>query len=146
LGESASALKTLEPFVVGSKEPSTVDLFNFAMAKWGADGFPTSTLFARIVAREHTLDAMPAIANHLQCFAVARWAVGDTDDAIRLTNRARNAAILTRGEQTSCWRYMNVSVETFVEDLGQFLALINGAATFPAFFRGAQNSLRPQSA
>ncbi len=103
------------------------DAFNYAMARWALDGAVDATLFDRVV--ESAKDGLSDTddANHLQCLAVAYWAVGDAETGREFVERATRKAAEER-MIFSCWRYDNVSRREFRADMQDIAALIDGDA------------------
>jgi MinD-like ATPase involved in chromosome partitioning or flagellar assembly len=135
LHDAAAALEQIATNGDATQEASLMDRFNGAMAKWAVEGVPSLDAFARVFP-----DAQPDVAdvrsaNHLQCLAVTNWAIGRHDEATQLVYRARNAATLTVGNHISCWRYLDVPTDVFLDDLAQLLSLIEGKNTQPAVVR-----------
>ena len=107
------------------------DAFNYGMAVWGASGTIQPQPFRRAVeldqsnSEETQKEETP---NYLQRMAIATWAAaGDEVAGIRYVERAQQAMTSVRGaSEFSCWRYYRVSTDTFIADLAEIRALING--------------------
>lgn len=129
LGDASDALRQLTANARDASAESLMDRFNGAMARWALEGSPTPAAFERVYPEMRTLEIRSA--NHLQCWAVAEWAVGRADQAKELVYRARTAATMGAGMHVSCWRYLELPEDAFLADLTDMLALINGAVALP---------------
>ena len=101
------------------------DSFNYAMARWAADGAVEKGLFDHVVALSQREMKDTSDANHLQCLAVAHWAVGDNGNARTFVEKANYEAERER-LIFSCWRYCNVSDREFRVDMREIASLIDG--------------------
>ena len=101
------------------------DAFNFSMAVWGNEGRVASSPFVRVVQLESSDSSESDGANYLQCLAVANWAIGEIETAVRYAKRALNEAETER-QIFSCWRYQTVRKPEFLEDLEEIMGLIGG--------------------
>ena len=111
------------------------DAFNYGMAAWGVTGRIDPDPFVRVVKMidESESESRSERPNYLQSMAVASWATGDRKAATEFEARARAAV---RGSAVSCWRYVGVPANEFLEDLNDIKALIGGDATrVPRFMR-----------
>ena len=104
---------------------SIQDSFNYAMARWAADGTVEKALFGRVVALAQTEMKDTNHANDLQCLAVAHWAIGDNETALTLVEKANYEAERER-LIFSCWRYDNVSNREFRADMKEIASLVAG--------------------
>lgn len=113
---------------------SLPDLFNFAIAEWGAQGVAPKDLFSAVVQRAGSMRRTND-PNGLQCFALARAVVGQFDEAL---DDLRRAELASRGLTWafSCWRYLTVSSAGFSEDLREMRELIQAKAEFSPPARG----------
>ena len=120
------------------KELSIELCFNYAMALWGRDGAPPEDFCQHVVdlnAAKPDADVRHSDANYQQCLAVVFWVLGQNDNAQSRISRAERI-IDDRPEQTfSCWRYLNVGPEEFLQDCEQIRQLIDGTVKKPAFMR-----------
>ena len=105
--------------------------FNYAMADWGRDGRPDQSLFERVV--ELDSDAALADVNYNQCLAVSLAVVGKLDEARERLNIARTQTEDYAPQAFSCWRYLRVNKEDFLEDLDLIQRLIEGEDVIPSF-------------
>jgi cellulose biosynthesis protein BcsQ/tetratricopeptide (TPR) repeat protein len=110
------------------------DVFNFAMAEWGATGRAPVDLFQRVI--ELTPDnATPGFGKNLcQCLAIAHWAVGKLDVAELWLRRAEHVAGDDASQSFSGWRYLQVTADEFISDLASVRKMIAGVKTLPAVF------------
>jgi MinD-like ATPase involved in chromosome partitioning or flagellar assembly len=113
---------------------STTDIpdnFNYAMGEWGATRTIPRDLFVRVV----DAPSPRRDANNFQCRALARWALGDSEGALRDC-----AAALKYLDETditfSCWRYLQVDADGFREDIGAFEQLIRTGEGLPPIIAG----------
>ena len=116
-------------------ELSIADAFNYGMAVWGAKGTVETEAFERVVELDRANGRQDESPNYLQCMAIAYWATGDNSAAIDYVERAQRAVSGIRGgTEFSCWRYLQVSAESFEADLGEIRALIDGGCSWmPSF-------------
>ncbi len=109
------------------------DAFNYGMAVWGASGTIQPQPFRRVV--ELDQPNSEETPNYLQCMAIATWAAGDEVAGIRYVERAQQAVTSMQGaSEFSCWRYYCVSTDTFIADLAEIRALINGDSSRKPLF------------
>lgn len=114
--------------------------FNYAMARWALDGKCTRALFQKVVdLNSYTPESSPG-ANYAQCMAIAHWAIGNSELADQFLERADSIA---NDWAFSCWRYLEVSKETFCQDVQSIKRMFSGEAIVPEFFARKQSlSLR----
>jgi MinD-like ATPase involved in chromosome partitioning or flagellar assembly len=112
---------------VGASAP---DLFNYAIAEWGATGEVPADLFRHLLEKEKK-DSSPG-ANRMQCFAIAHAALGDYQEARRLLESAKNHAVRESRPEFSAWTYSTVGVTEFVAHIDEMLGQL------------AKNSLTPR--
>ncbi len=122
------------------------DAFNYGMAVWGETGTITPQPFKRVVQLHPSTRQGETGPNYLQCMAIAYWATGDNERAAQYAEEAQHAVTVHSAPEFSCWRYCRVSADTFVADLNEICALINGdASRTPRFFdAGAAANAHPQ--
>ena len=67
--------------------------------------------------------------------AIANWASGDVDTAIKFVDHVQATLSYLRGRtELSCWRYLQANARDFEEDLEAIRALIeHGDAPMPRF-------------
>ena len=109
---------------------SIVDVFNYGMAMWGANGTVQAAPFQRVVELDRANGRKNESPNYLQCMAIAYWATDDSAAAIDYVERAQRAAGGIRGRtEFSCWRYLQVGAKSFEADLGEIRTLIEDGGT-----------------
>jgi MinD-like ATPase involved in chromosome partitioning or flagellar assembly len=109
------------------------NLFNFAVAKWGAEGEPPIHFFERVVeVIEH--DWPVPDSNLYQCLAMAHLVLGNEAASAAALDHARWRA--RTGERAfSCWRYLEVTGRIMLDDLAAMEALLGvPGVPEPAFF------------
>lgn len=113
------------------------DIFNFAMAEWGASGkVPMDLLrhFIAVVGKEADEDEDDQDANSYQCYALACWLIGDVARAKSYVLKARNRIKSTfRPTTFSAWRYLAIPKDEFLKDLSAIEQALNGEPLRPAF-------------
>ncbi len=103
------------------------DAFNLAMALWGADGTIQAEIFKSVIKLHCSESQQDTTPNQFQCMAIAYWAVGDSSAALDCVEQAKRAVISFQVRtEFSCWRYSQVSVKIFMEDLDEIRSLIEG--------------------
>lgn len=115
LGQFQLAMETIgdDASLLSSRRPD--DLFNFAIAKWGAEGSPPAALFQRVADLVNE-DGLTLDANLYQCLALAEMVLGNSDAAHVAIEYARSRA--RTGERAfSCWRYLEVTGRGMLNDL-----------------------------
>ncbi len=124
-----------EVFIGGDAEPSIQDMFNHAMARWGAALEPERDRFRRVLEMAHDSDWEGP--NFSQCLAVAHWACGNFDVASEhLEDALQGLEGIQRPLLFSYWRYRKVRRNEFQEDLQELHALIEGEPSVrPHFIR-----------
>ncbi|MGA3010215.1 MAG: hypothetical protein ABSD72_08125 [Terracidiphilus sp.] len=109
--------------------------FNYAMAEWGSSQNVPKALFEKIIplieGRAGDTDV-----NHLQCFSLAYWAVGDLVRARQLHDEAVARIAMAPRTVFSAWCYLYRSPREFRLDLDAMSAMFNTGAGRPAFIRG----------
>lgn len=104
--------------------------FNYAMAQWGACGTVEKVIFQHVVDLDRSDPMKDTNPNYPQCMAIAYWAIGDNDSALEYVNRTQQAITSFRGRtEFSCWRYLEVRMKEFSEDLGEIEGLIKGCGS-----------------
>jgi tetratricopeptide (TPR) repeat protein len=115
------------------------DLFNYAMADWGARRVAPKHLF-QFVADRLATEGRLLDANLHQCFALAFAVLGNTELARKELNVARTA--LNPGSSDfSCWRYLYVSRDEMDADLLSMEARLDaGESLEPPFFHEVRSA------
>lgn len=116
-------------------DPSTVsigDAFNLSMALWGSTRHIPLENFRHVVTlHEAEQQRRNHDPNYLQCIAIAYWAIGDATQAKQLLDRARALITARPGWEFTCWRYLVVSSEEFLDDLKEVAAMFVDAHAYP---------------
>lgn len=101
--------------------------FHFAMAYWGLRGSAGSEAFAKVIELHEAEDESDRLsgANYFLCIGLAYWGVGDTKQAMEYAQLALKS-IDPNDELFSCWRYRDVSVGDFQDDVGEMIELFSG--------------------
>ena len=135
LGDCSDAARTFRSEEQNIEDLSVDDAFNYGMAIWGASGIREKEVFQRVVDLDQSNVRKDKVLNYLQCMAIAYWAAGDNGTAMEYVERAQRAVGSLRGRtEFSCWRYLQVSAESFEADLGEIRALIDGGCSrMPGF-------------
>jgi cellulose biosynthesis protein BcsQ len=120
-------------------DPTTLeiaDIFNLAMARWGADGHPSPDLFATVLSKATPENERSDNANYFQCLAIAAWKCNRDEDAVAFLARAR-AHIRTQPTLSfSAWRYLRINPIDFDADLDEIaMALRDHSSMNPQFIR-----------
>ena len=101
--------------------------FNYGMAMWCRTGDVATVPFFRVVQLDQAGGRTKKGPNYFQCMVIAYWATGSTDAANQFADDAQRAvAAIRRAPEFSCWRYCRVNADTFIADLDEIRALING--------------------
>lgn len=108
--------------------------FNHAMANWGKQGKPAPNLFARVLDLDDVRPP-PRDVNYEQCIALASAISGNPNAARERLGRSRQLAAEFPRAEFSCWRYLRVDEQQFLEDLREIDLLIGGQAILPPFMR-----------
>ena len=125
LGRCSEAARIFRSEGENITDLSIEESFNYAMAMWGVTGTVQAEIFQRVVELDHSKPYEDEGPNHLQCMAIAYWAVGDDNAALDYVDQAQRAINDFRGRtEFSCWRYLQVDVMSFGEDLGEIRTLI----------------------
>ena len=114
-----------------------VAAFNLAVACWGETGQPTRDKFQKVV-EMHESGVDPknhCDANYLQCISLAYWATREPTRGLQYAKKARSQ--VNDLERTlSCWRYLYVNKEEFLQDMDEIEELIEGnTSVSPAFVK-----------
>ena len=141
LGRCSDAARMFRSEGQSIDDLSIVDAFNYGMAMWRASGTVETEAFQRVVEFGGANGRKDESPNYLQCMAIAYWAVVDNGAAIDYVERAQRAVSGIRGRtEFSCWRYLQVSAQSFEADLGEIRALIeDGGTGKPRFVTGTGN-------
>ena len=102
-------------------------VFNYAMASWGVRGSADTEAFAQVIELHEAEDESDRLsgANYFQCIGLAYWAVGDTKQAMEYAELALKS-VDPNEDLFTCWRYSEVSVGDFQDDVVEMIELFNG--------------------
>lgn len=117
------------------KELELHEAFNFAMARWGLESKPTTECFARVLETPQQPEDRYDSANFKQCFAITLWAVNQTEKAKRYLDEAWQQMVSRPRTEFSCWSYLQVTPDAFLEDIKEMRQLIQGEPIVPRFLR-----------
>ncbi len=108
--------------------------FNYAMADWGSSGKASQALFERVIPKiEESVGDTDV--NHLQCFSLAYWAIGNTSRALQLRDEAITRFASAPRTIFSAWSYLYRSPKDFRLDLDAMGAMYSTNEGRPAFIR-----------
>ncbi len=131
LGKFREAMVLIREDRVNCEKPEVPDVFNYAMALWGATKDVPSDLLRKVVELDVIEQRDAPDANCEECLALCLGLLGRKDEAkSRLANsrhRIREAPIPT----FSCWNYMIVKPPVFEGHLNSIEALIAGEELVP---------------
>jgi len=116
------------------------DIFNFAMAEWGAFGKPSSDLLDRFLESAPSDKSRRYDPNFFQCMAISYGLLHRTQEAKAALHDAQARIDVISVPAFSAWRYLVVSPTEFRADLGAIDRLINGAPIKPDFMEGERRS------
>jgi MinD-like ATPase involved in chromosome partitioning or flagellar assembly len=108
--------------------------FNYAMAEWGSSGRAPKALFEKLIPKiEEVLGETDV--NHLQCFSLSYWAVGNIARALQLRDEAASLFAGAPGTIFSAWSYLYRSPKEFRLDLDAMRVMYSAGDGKPAFIR-----------
>ncbi|MDE0032512.1 MAG: ParA family protein [Deltaproteobacteria bacterium] len=148
VGRCSDTVQLLRPEGRSIGDMGIEDAFNYGMAVWGDTGTIETQPFERVLQLHSSIKRREAEPNYLQCMAIAYWATGDNAAAARYADEAEHAVETRRSAPAfSCWRYCRVNTGTFVADMNEIRALINGDTSRTPFFmtEGTAASTDPQN-
>jgi hypothetical protein len=128
----------------GQRDPKELELdeaFNLAMARWGLDSKATPDCFAKVLETPLDPDAAYENANFRQCFAIASWAANQTERAKLYIDEAWQRMVSHPRTEFSCWSYLHVTPDEFLEDIKEMRRLIQGEPIVPRFLRQGSSEL-----
>jgi tetratricopeptide (TPR) repeat protein len=125
-----------EVLCAADRDPSTLDiadLFNFAMARWGAEAMPTAELFSAVLTK---IDAnlQDADANFFQCLAISSIVCGRKEEAAAFLAKSREEIRTQAAMEFSAWRYLRINPIDFDADLDDLAEALHTGATRPPLF------------
>ena len=97
--------------------PSQRDLFNYGIAQWAVTGAPKSEYFSEVISLRENESSQSSTANYTQCMSLACWVCGDTEAALDWLSTSRQIVMSRPTSELSCWRYLTISPEEFLNDL-----------------------------
>lgn len=108
--------------------------FNKAIANWGVDGEPSTDEFLQIIDLHQNFQPSRIGPNYFQCIALCYGVLGDME---RFEYNIQQAKDEVRQGLTvfSCWTYLDVRPDVFVEHLGKMQAAIRAGDFQPPFFK-----------
>jgi len=134
LGRFGDAIKVItREGRVALEEFSISDCFNYAVAVWGATSSPSPELFRRVVDLDQ--EKRTESANGHQCLALALWATDEVDRAAERLDEAKRQMNERAAPEFSCWSYLQVPPDIFLEDLVEIRELLHGKSIEPRFIR-----------
>ena len=120
-------------FLEGSEDITSV--FNLSMAYWGHDSQPKRDLFLRVIKLHENSGQERESANYDFCIAISLCVLNRQDEALGKLGEARQQARDEVGQIFSPWRYSNVSVVEFLEDLDAAENLVLSGDCVPQILR-----------
>ena len=109
------------------------DVFNAAIAEWGANGYPPLDLFRRTLLLLNP-KTEGGDANLRQCIALCNAVIGKEDIALKELDAADARARAERGS-FSCWTYLHLEPASMAVDLDDMRASILRGEFTPAIVR-----------
>jgi tetratricopeptide (TPR) repeat protein len=128
LGQIEEALTLLNQ--MANRDTSVSESFNYAMARWVADGTPQRPLFEHVL----SLDEDNGTANYAQCLALTHAVLDQPEAAQQHLNQARQRLASRTEPQFSCWRYRVVMPDDFLADLDGIRRFIDDRSVRPRLF------------
>ena len=116
-------------------------VFNYAMAEWAVKGRPSRDLFAGVAQHYEQKIATKVSANIAQCVALSHWCIGDSLIARDWLEKAKKLPKV-RAREFSSWRYLNVKIGDFQEDLKALGRMFDGEDIQPEVFQRAGVTVR----
>lgn len=135
VGKYKEAIEVIGPLRSDSDLYNIGLVFNYAMAEWAETKSLPIDLFERVIELRNENIKLENSANYLQCLAIANWAVGNIDVANEFVDRAAQNMKSHPHSDFSAWRYLTVSSDEFIQDLGDIKKLIDGDNLLPQVFK-----------
>lgn len=132
-GRSSDAIELAHSNQRGGGDLEQADAFNLGMARWAVEGTPPRELFERVL-RQDKGNKRPRGANYSQCLSIAYWVVGDIERAKKEFAAARQRIMSQQIPEFSCWRYLVVEPDEFLDDLESISKLLSGDNVTPEYF------------
>jgi MinD-like ATPase involved in chromosome partitioning or flagellar assembly len=140
LGEFEKAISQFEQ--AGSTEFSDiVDVFNLAMARWGAHGVEDAIPLMQQVVDLHNNGGYAQSPNYFQCLALANLVVDQIDEGRKFLTLSRNQMKLRPHREFSCWSYVRVDSETFLSHLDDIERFAGDKSVTPEFISRQRRDL-----
>ena len=133
-GRSTDAIELLYSTQRGVGDLNQADAFNLGMARWSIDGVPPRELFERVLRQDQELHRKPKGANYPQCLSIAHWVIGDIESAKKELDAAKQRIMSQLVPEFSCWRYLVVEPDEFMDDLESISKLLSGDKVKPEYF------------
>ncbi len=129
-GSFSSATDLLEE----NEDIDISNVFNRAMAIWGATRVPPIDLLNDVISRRERQEDYDT-ANFYQCLAIANKNVGRQDFAIQDLKKSRKIISEATEREFSAWSYTEVTPHEFILHLEEVEQFINGKDIVPIFIR-----------
>jgi MinD-like ATPase involved in chromosome partitioning or flagellar assembly len=107
-------------------------IFNYAMARYWSGDHTVDEYFSRVISILNVETANNS-ANYIQCLSFCYFAIGNTNEASRLLEIAKDRVNEQSGPTFSCWRYLEVNPTKFKDDLVEMKNLYDGKPLKPLF-------------
>ena len=133
-GRPSDAIELVHSTQKGLGDLDQADAFNLGMARWAVEGAPPRELFERVFEQGEEDVKGSKGANYSQCLSIAHWAVGDIERAKKELEAARQRIMSQQIPAFSCWRYLLVEPDDFIDDLESIHRLLSGDKVKPEFF------------
>ena len=96
---------------------SITDNFNVGIATWGVTGECPAEFFVNALAKHEESEDLRSDANYLQCIALCYGVVGKYSAGIEMLDRCREELLKKPRSTFSCWRYRDLELPLFLDDL-----------------------------
>lgn len=133
LGEFDEAIRLSAAPTLPGEPVQIASVFNQAMAHWGQTGRPDPERFASVLQIHDERPIKNPSPNYFQCMAVSYWATSDDSAAMQMLERAIASTKEFGLRQFSCWSYLWVSPDRFLQDCAALRSLFGGAPVEPEF-------------
>ncbi|VVD75918.1 ATPase [Pandoraea pneumonica] len=136
LGRLEDASDVLHQVAGDPNHADIADAFNYGFSLYWTHSSLSEVYFKRFISCSTSdYESIPSL-NHLQCLSFAHWALGNSELAKRVLSRTKQLAISQFHAFTfSCWRYAEVVLPQFLNDLEDLNELYSGEALTPALMR-----------
>ena len=133
-GRSSSAIELVQTTQRRGGDLEQPVAFNLGMARWAVEGSPPRELFEFVLQQDEEAHKRPRRANYSQCLSIAHWVVDDIEGAKKELAIAKQRIMSQRLPEFSCWRYLVVEPDEFVDDLESISKLLSGDNVTPEYF------------